>query len=299
MEDITADDVLRETPEEAAHMPSYYSGYRFDFFFRLIDMRRLVSDDTPAVIEELRKLGNVRYHGRPVSIYGGMTDLPLIVTRADEASWFDARADLHTGTLWAEHDAHLRGETQRMERELRENMLGDTIWIYLEAATRTFLASGEAIFRAHRDDPGFDFGVPAVEYAKAMESEVNATIFPAVRARASALSSAERLVNIDGVSHDLGARFPHQSLGAMSNLIQHSEPLRKLLRQVFPDAEFLLQELPAHLLSITAVRNAAAHGARGAGVDYGRAAAVREAVLGIGAEGLITRLARVRMRARP
>jgi hypothetical protein len=40
------------------------------------DIRRLVADDTPAVMEELKRLRNTRYHDRPVSLYGGMVDLP-------------------------------------------------------------------------------------------------------------------------------------------------------------------------------------------------------------------------------
>ena len=46
------------------------------------------------------------------------------------------------------------------------------MWDALEPATRGFVASGEAVFRAHRDDPGFDFSGPAIEYAKAVETEL-------------------------------------------------------------------------------------------------------------------------------
>jgi len=66
-------------------------------------------------------------------------------------------------------------------RELRDNQLGEYVWNNLEPATRTFLASAEAVFRARRDDPGFDFSGPAVEYAKAVEVELNALIFPPLR----------------------------------------------------------------------------------------------------------------------
>ena len=39
-----------------------------DFWFRLWDIRRLVAGDTAAVIEELKRLRNTRYHDRPVSL---------------------------------------------------------------------------------------------------------------------------------------------------------------------------------------------------------------------------------------
>ena len=55
-------------------------------------------------------------------------------------------------------DANLRGETER-----------------------TFLATGEALLRAHREDPRFDFSATAMEYAKAVETELNALVFPALR----------------------------------------------------------------------------------------------------------------------
>jgi hypothetical protein len=36
-----------------------------------------VGDDTPVVIEKLKRLRNLNYGERPVSLYGGMVDLPL------------------------------------------------------------------------------------------------------------------------------------------------------------------------------------------------------------------------------
>jgi len=80
---ITDDDV-REDEGERDHVPAYYEGHACDFWFRLFDVRRLVSDDTPAVIEEAAKLRNAGYHDRPVSLYGGMVDAPLLVHRDPE-----------------------------------------------------------------------------------------------------------------------------------------------------------------------------------------------------------------------
>ena len=107
--EVTDEDV-REDAGEAHHA---------DFWFRLFDIRRLVSDDTPAVIEEAGKLRNVGYHDRPVSLYGGMVDLPLLVHREPEAQWFSDRDALTEGGLWAERAAALRSDTERMSRERR------------------------------------------------------------------------------------------------------------------------------------------------------------------------------------
>ena len=115
--EITADHLPENAPGELDHMPDYYRSQFADFWFRLWDVRRLVADDTPAVIEELRSLTNTRYHQRPVSLYGGMVDLPLLVTRPDEVSWFGDRDFLTDGHLWAERESELKGQTERTGRE--------------------------------------------------------------------------------------------------------------------------------------------------------------------------------------
>lgn len=103
------------------------------------------------MIEELRRLGNTRYHGRPVSLYGGMVELPLIVTRDDGARWFADRDLLTSGRLWAERDADLRGDTQRLARELPDNLFGRAVWNAFEPATRTFLDRALGAAFSHAD----------------------------------------------------------------------------------------------------------------------------------------------------
>lgn len=296
LDEITADDVLREHPGEADHMPSYYQDHRCDFWFRLLDLRRLVTDDTLGVIEELRKLSNERYHGRPVSLYGGMVELPLIVSRAEEVGWFRDAAVLTGGQLWAQRDADLRGETERMERELRDNLIGRTIWEVFDPATRTFLAAAEATFRARRDDPHFDFSGPALGYAKAVETELNALIFPATRKVLAGRPPAEREINLDGRIVDLGRVVPHQTLGAIRNLLQHNDVVRKALRTALnTDANWLIGQVAPQLEGLRRLRNPAAHSETTGRVLVSE---WRERVLGIGQEGLIVQLGRVRLRGR-
>ena len=88
--EITADDP-RKDGAERARIPAYYlaDGIAADFWFRLWDIRRLVQDDTESVIHALQQLRNVRYEGKPVSIYGGMVELPLIVTEPEPVAYFD------------------------------------------------------------------------------------------------------------------------------------------------------------------------------------------------------------------
>jgi hypothetical protein len=286
--EITDDPVLEETPAELDHMPSYYQDHEVDFWFRVWDFRRLVHNDTPAVVEELKALRNVRYHDRPVSLYGGLVDLPLLTWREEPAGWFDDMELLTGGRRWAERDATLRGETDRTARELRDNLLGARTWHALEPATRTFLASAEAVFRARRDDPNFDFTGPAVEYAKAVETELNALIFPAVRKALSGQPESDRLLRLGGKAVDVKGRVPHQSLGSLNRLLQHDGTARKgLKRALGKEGKWLIDELPYQLKPILEMRNPAAHDAA-AGRE--RVRHQRSRILGIGCEGLLVRV---------
>lgn len=292
--EITGDHLPKEQPDEVDHIPSYYREQYADFWFQLWDIRRLVANDTPAVIEELRRLRNTRYHDRPVSLYGGMVDLPLIVTREDGISWFADRDVLTEGELWAQRESELKGETERMQKELRDNLLGPDIWAALEPATRTFLASAEAVFRARRDDPAFDFSGPAVEYAKAVETELNALLFPAMRKALSGYQEADRSVLVDGRTLDLGQRVPPQSLGVMQVMLEKKPLVAKALRSSLPhDHAWLSGELHHQLRKIAEIRNPAAH-SRCCG--RGEVEARRQEILGIGFEGIITRIARGKLR---
>ncbi|MBA2245749.1 MAG: hypothetical protein H0W11_12390, partial [Gemmatimonadetes bacterium] len=295
VDEITDEDVLSDTPGEAEHMPAYYHGRPADFWFRLLDLRRLVADDTVATITELQKLRNVRYHDRPVSLYGGMVELPLLVTREDNARWFADAAPLTEGRLWAQLDAEQRGETERLSRELRDNLLGHLVWAVLEPATHTFLANAEAVFRSRREDPRFDFSGPAISYAKAVETELNALLFPTLRRVLRGARPSEREVSVEGRRLDLGGQVPHQSIGTLRNLLQHNEVVQRAVRAALQhDHAWLLGQLPYQLTRLADLRNPAAHSG-----SVGREAAValRDEVVGVGGEGVVVRIARARMRA--
>ncbi len=293
--EITDEDV-RADAGERDHLPAYYEGHHADFWFRLFDVRRLVSDDTPAVIEEAGKLRNALYHDRPVSLYGGMRDLPLLVRREPEARWFSDRDALTEGGLWAQRAAELRSDAERMSRELRDNLFGRDLWAAMEPATRSFLASAEAVFRARRDDPGFDLSGVAVEYAKAVETELNALVFPAVRRAMKSRAPAERETHVDGRRLDLGGAVPHQTLGTIRTLLAQEGPVQAAIRQQMPhDHSWILGILPRELEKLVELRNAGAHSE---GVSAETLAPIREMVLGVGREGRVGRVVRARGRGR-
>ena len=288
--EVTSDSVLTDAEGEEAHAPEYYRGRHADFWFRIWDIRRLVADDTLEVVEILRGLRNVHYADRPVSLYGGMVNLPLVVTSNSPHPWFADAEQLTDGRLWAERDSELRSEVPRLARELRDNLIGRTLWNVLEPGTRTFLASAEAVFRARRDDPGFNFSGPAVEYAKAMETELNALLFPVLH---RSLGGKDRIVYVDGRRVDVGERVPHQSLGALRHLLEN-DAVRRAMRGTLPQyANWLTGVLPTRLEILADLRNAAAHSASTAREQVSDA---REEILGIGQEGLITHVSRAKMR---
>lgn len=271
--EVAGDDV-RDEPDERDHVPAYYFARpeRADFWFRLFDIRRLVADDTVAVVGELRGLRNLRYNERPVSLYGGIVDLPLIVRReGEEAGWFADRASLIEERLWAERDGRLRGETERLAADLRDNVIGREVWPRLQLGTRSFLATAEAVFRRHRDDPHFDFATAAIEYAKAIEVELNALLRAGLR-------------DVAGNAH--------QTLGALAGLLDDPPPaFGKWLGRAFPNrAGFFTGELAARVRAIADLRNPAAHRAP---VSLAAASCLRDETLGVGQEGLIVRLARL------
>ena len=154
--EITADDP-RKDPTERARIPAYYlaDGRVADFWFRLWDIRRLVQDDTESVIHDLQQLRNVRYKDKPVSIYGGMVDLPLIVTEPEPVQYFDeaTRAQVTGGAYWVEFEAGQAGGG-RLARDLRQLLSGDEAWHRLDPATRTFVVTAERIFLGPRGRPG-------------------------------------------------------------------------------------------------------------------------------------------------
>jgi hypothetical protein len=182
-----------------------------------------------------------------------------------------------------------------MARELRENLLGAAVWRVLEPATRTFLATAEAVFRSRLEDPGFDFSGPAVGYAKAVETEVNALVFPRLRKVLEREPPANREVRVDGRLLDLGRRVDHQTVGAVAVLLNKQDLVQKAVRRAFSSSDYswILGVLPRQLSVIAEMRNPMAHSRNAARADV---TAAREEILEIGQEGLIVRLAQAKMR---
>lgn len=287
--EITADDP-RDDGEGGETVPSFYTEMKFkcDCWFRLFDIRRVVSDDTVAVVEELKKLRNTRYNDRPVSLYGGMVELPLIVTRADGARYFeqDIRDKLIDGRFWVEFDVE-RTEIGRLERELRENVVGERAWRALDPAARTFVATAELLFREHRRDAAFDFSAVVIDLAKALELQTNIILRRALRDA----PAAERRVNVEGRSVDL-ASGELLSLGVLARLIGEDEQLnRTLKRRLVAHGEWFTASLPPVLKELSQLRNPAAHSQA---ISAESALRWRDRILGIGQLGLLAELDRAR-----
>ena len=284
--EIAEDDVSRDDRE---HVPAYYAnlGLSCDFWFMLGDIRRLVTDDLPGVAEELRKLHNIHYHDKPVSLYGGMVDLPLIVTRPDGEVFFDEQDQAITGgRLWVEYDREVGGGVAAVQRDLRDNVLGEKAWKSLDWTSRTSVAAAERLYRDHRDDPAFDFAPVILGLAKATEVQCNAIL----RAVAATLPLPVRSVNIDGQSVDL-ARARSLSLGQLARAIGGDRELSQALAQKLENGAWFTASLPAVLDDLASVRNPAAHQGR---VDRDTASRWRNQVLGVGAKGHLVELAAVR-----
>jgi hypothetical protein len=276
--------------DDEMHVPRslYPSGVSCDCWFRLFDVRRLVHDDTPGVVEELKKLRNTRYHDRPVSLYGGMVELPLLVTREDGARWFDhaTRAGLTDGHLWVELDAELSG-VGAVAATLRDDVLGEATWRALDPAARLFIATAEKIYRDHRSDPAFDFSPVVVNFAKAYEVQLS-QVFGRIQRR---LPRDAGFVNVDGKTVDaLAERMP--GIGVLARVLGESHALRAAVPRWLANHAWVNGSLPAILKELGALRNPAAHSEA---VSRESARRLRDAQLGVGCLGALVELGRVRV----
>ncbi|MDH5198407.1 MAG: hypothetical protein OEY20_14290, partial [Gemmatimonadota bacterium] len=273
------------------HTPTYYrdSGRECDCWFELGDIRRLVADDTIAVVEELRLLRNVHYNERPVSLYGGMVDLPLVVTRPDARRFFDddACAVLPEGQLWVEFDAE-SGGLGLMQRDLRENLFGDAVWLSLEPVSRTFVATAEKVFRDHRGDESLDFQAVLGPLSKAVEVEVNARLRQALKTA----PDAARRANVDGQTVDLRSGRP-LSLGQLARAIGGERALNDYLTRSLENGGWFAGQLPAILDALADDRNPGSHAAR---IPRDTARQWREQIVGVGCEGVLAALAKCRVK---
>lgn len=282
-------------PDEADHVPAYYERERLhcDFWFRVVDIRRIVTDDLVDVIEELKRLRNVHYADRPVSLYGGMVDLPLVVTRPDGKRFFDPdeRDPITDGRLWAEWDAESTAGLGAIEGELRDNLFGASVWSALEPLTRTFIATGEQVFRAHRRDPGFDFAPVLGSFSKALEVQCNAILRRAL-APAPAL---DRQAKVRDATRDVTVGQP-LSIGELARAIGGEKRLTDALLRVLEPraaAQWFVNSLPSVLDAFAEVRNAGTHAER---VDRETATRWRDRLVGVGSVGDLIQLGSVRIR---
>ena len=285
-------EIRRDDPRTAdgEHVPTYYTDddLACDCWFQLWDIRRLVHDDTLAVVTELKRLRNTRYHDRPVSIYGGMVELPLVVTREDDVRFFDPaeRERLLDGKYWVEFDAGNAGLAP-LERDLRDNLFGAATWESLDASTRTFIATGERVFRDNRENAAFDFGPVLGSFAKALEKEIGLRLRGALRGA----PVESRHANISGKTVDL-LTWRSLTLGEFAHAVRKETRVSERLRQL-PNGLWFAGQLPAIVDDFRQVRNDVTHESA---ADRRTAVRWRDRLLGVGHPGIFVELAKVKPR---
>ena len=286
------DEIRREDvrPADAAHVPGYYTdgGLDCDFWYRLLDIRRLVADDTPVVIARLKTLRNAGYHDRPVSLYGGMVDLPLVVWREEEEVLFDPddHGPVRDERLWAEIDAEAVG-VGKTERDLRENLFGDDAWLALDPGARTFIASAEKILREQRDDPGFDYGPVVANLAKAVEVTCNAVF----RRVGPSIPRELRQVKVDNRTVEIGSG--HLTIGQLAQVLRARGALQRFFRKGLDHGDWFVDSLHEVLQGVAALRNPGVHRER---LDREDVIRLRNLLVGVGCQGALVELAKVRPR---
>jgi len=176
-----------------------------------------------------------------------------------------------------------------MERELRENVVGDVAWDALDPAARTFVATAESLFRLHRKDPAFDFSAVVIDLAKALELQTNLIV---KRALASA-PPVDRRVNIDGRTVDLSSRDAWLALGEAARAIGENESLNRTFKQRLHHGEWFASSLPAILRNVAELRNRAAHSDT---LPVEDVRPLRNSLLGVGMPSILVDLARTKPR---
>jgi len=270
--EITAADPRRE-PDERTRIPAHYlaDGRVADFWFRLWDIRRLVQDDTESVIHDLQQLRNVRYEDKPVSIYAGMVDLPLVVTEPEPVQYFDeaTRAQVTGGAYWVEFEAGQAGGG-RLARNLRQNLFGDEAWHRLDPASRTFVVTAERILRDHVDEPAFDLAPALVELSKALEVTCARVLRPvlAMPPLAKAPSAVREGLRAEDLP-EAWAAHP-RTLADWARILGSSKAMADYLGRTLRDGRWLAESLGPVLADFARYRNRAADEA-----VAGRADAIR------------------------
>lgn len=286
--EVLAVDLGDKAVSDPSHTPAYYrrQALSCDCWFKLGDIRALMQDDTLAVQDELRHLMVVTYHDRPVSLYGGMVDLPLLVKRPDGARFFDddERDLLNDGHLWVTADVD-RLELGGLMSDLRDNVFGVRAWGSLLPAARIFVATAERLMRDHRREKAFDFSTVLVELCKALEVQVNTIVARVLAGAPVPLRSG----NVDGKSVDYSASRSH-SAGQLARIISGDRERMDYFAKRLTEGKWFTEQLPPILEDLALYRNPSAHSVRRSRDEV---LPFRDRIVGVGHEGVLVTLARV------
>ncbi|MEO8031643.1 MAG: hypothetical protein ABI765_12385, partial [Gemmatimonadota bacterium] len=160
-----------------------------------------------------------------------------------------------------------------------------TTWQALDSISRTFLGSAEKIFRDHRSDPAFDFGAVIGLFAKVLEVEINARMHSGL----ANTPDEARLQNVDGKSVDLSKT--RLTLGQLAHALAGSQARHFALCSRLEHGDWFSGSIAPILKDFILVRNPGTHEER---VSREIAVRWRNRLVGVGCEGVVAQLARVR-----
>ena len=129
-----------------------------------------------------------------------------------------------------------------------------------------------------------------MEYAKALETEVNAVLRTLMRRAYGNANINHRMAHVEGRPLDLGTPFPHQGIGALRKLLLDEPLVKKGLDAVAREHTKHLTDpykLPRQLEKVQKLRNPAAHAEP---VSREELLRLRDEVMGIGQTGVLSEL---------
>jgi len=172
---------------------------------------------------------------------------------------------------------------------LRDYLLGDATWSALDPPVRTFIATGEKVYREHRSDAAFDFAAVIGSFSKALEIQLGSLL----RHVLPKLPKQQRLMNIDGVTVDLTLRRG-LTLSQIVHVLAGDQARSAALAHALVNGGWLTGSFAAVLDEFRTVRNEGTHERR---IDRKTATQWRNQLLGIGGMGHFVELAKIRLRS--
>ena len=277
---------------DGVEAPKYYEALDVDRWFIVSDIRELARDDFGFVRDLfLVNFTTPNYGGHTYSLYGNRYDYPLMVEQKEPMDYFEE---------FQEGERHFTrvfkgNRYAQMQRDLIHFVFGKELFYRMHPDSVESLIGAEMDYLEHKEDATHDFSTIVINYGKVFENESYRflkTLFAALLQDDPSLAEVEYQVqgrnyrlpdylrqkpNMGTNKHLLGNPAIFNAYKERFSDLRRYGTLMNLLKFRFRQATDTIQH----------VRNEASHGGA---VSRSECEQVRETLLGIGRDGILTSL---------